>query len=49
MPMRPGDRLILAVLAIIIVLTALDAATGGAIAGRANAHLAGWAQALGCV
>ena len=45
--MRPGDRLILAVLAIIIVLTALDAATGGAIAGRANAHLAGWAQALG--
>jgi len=45
--MRPGDRLILAVLAIIIALTALDAATGGAIAGWANAHLAGWAQALG--
>ena len=45
--MRPGDRLILAVLAIIIVLTALDAATGGAIAGWANTHLAGGAQALG--
>lgn len=45
--MRPGDRLILAAIALTLALTALDAATGGSVAGWTNAHLPGLARTAG--